>query len=110
MAEINVPNMANNIKSIPDIIKNTPRKKIIIISIIAGAVVILIVLIILGFIYFNKLKKSGYNFDLTIFDKINEGATKGVLPSINTNALENKPDVNPVDAANPIKQIKTNPF
>jgi len=38
-------------------------------------------------------------------------AVKGTVPSINTtNPIENKPDLNPADAANPIKNIKTNPF
>jgi len=43
-------------------------------------------------------------------DKITESATKGVLPSIGTNPLENKPDINPADKANPFKNIITNPF
>ncbi|MFH0712553.1 MAG: hypothetical protein V2A55_01735 [Candidatus Jorgensenbacteria bacterium] len=36
----------------------------------------------------------------------------GDLPEINplSNPLEELPDVNPVDAANPFKGIKTNPF
>ncbi|MEW5907596.1 MAG: hypothetical protein AB1643_00210 [Patescibacteria group bacterium] len=43
-------------------------------------------------------------------EKITEGATKGVLPSIQTNPLEDKPDVNPADKANPFKDIYKNPF
>jgi hypothetical protein len=43
-------------------------------------------------------------------EKITESATKGVLPSIGTNPLESKPDLNPADKANPFKNIKTNPF
>ena len=42
--------------------------------------------------------------------KITENATKGILPSIGTNPLESKPDVNPADKANPFKNIITNPF
>ncbi len=53
----------------------------------------------------NALDKAGETLN-----KIIEGATKGVLPSIGTNPLENKPDVNPVDKANPFKNIITNPF
>jgi len=34
----------------------------------------------------------------------------GTLPSIQTNPLEDRPNINPADAANPIKNIKTNPF
>jgi len=43
-------------------------------------------------------------------EKITESAAKGALPSIGTNPLENKPDVNPADKANPFKNIITNPF
>ncbi|MDD5356347.1 MAG: hypothetical protein PHY56_07425 [Candidatus Omnitrophica bacterium] len=43
-------------------------------------------------------------------DKLNESATRGVLPSIQTNPLENKPDINPADKANPYKNTTTNPF
>ncbi|MFH1608645.1 MAG: hypothetical protein ABH951_01340 [Patescibacteria group bacterium] len=42
--------------------------------------------------------------------KITDSATQGVLPGINTNPLENKPEINPVDKTNPFKDIKTNPF
>ncbi len=35
---------------------------------------------------------------------------EGVLPEIQPNALENKPDINPMNAVNPIQDIKTNPF
>ena len=41
---------------------------------------------------------------------ITDSATKGTLPSIQTNPLEEKPDLNPVDKTNPYKDIKTNPF
>jgi flagellar basal body-associated protein FliL len=43
-------------------------------------------------------------------DRLNKSATRGVLPSIQTNPLENKPDINPADKANPYKNIITNPF
>jgi flagellar basal body-associated protein FliL len=32
------------------------------------------------------------------------------VPSVSTNPLDNKPDINPVDQTNPFKNIKTNPF
>jgi len=35
---------------------------------------------------------------------------EGVLPALQPNALENKPDINPMNAANPIGDIKINPF
>ncbi|MDD5430897.1 MAG: hypothetical protein PHP03_01600 [Candidatus Pacebacteria bacterium] len=39
-----------------------------------------------------------------------EDITGAVLPDINTNPLENKPNINPVDQTNPFKDIQTNPF
>lgn len=43
---------------------------------------------------------------------ITESATQGVLPSINStaNPYENVSETNPVEKANPFKNIKTNPF
>lgn len=43
-------------------------------------------------------------------EEITDSATKGVLPELQPNPLENKPNINPAEAANPIKDIKTNPF
>ncbi len=42
----------------------------------------------------------------------NQVVNKIPLPSLSgsTNPLENKPDVNPVNASNPLRSIKTNPF
>ncbi|MDP2703840.1 MAG: hypothetical protein Q8P01_01310 [bacterium] len=39
-----------------------------------------------------------------------ETPDKEVAPSVSTNPLDNKPDINPVDQTNPFKNIKTNPF
>ncbi len=68
-------------------------------------IIIVVILIALGIIWFfwnEKIKTEA--------GKIIENATKGALPSINTNPLENKPDINPADKANPFTNIKTNPF
>ncbi len=80
--------------------------------------IIIIVVIILGvggYFYWDKIQKT--NPGTSALEKIGEAAkkitdsvTKGVLPSIQTNPLENKPDLNPADKANPYKNIKTNPF
>lgn len=51
------------------------------------------------------LEKAG-----EVAEKITESATQGALPSIQTNPLENQPDINPVSKTNPFKKIKTNPF
>ena len=88
-------------------------KKVILIIIIA---VVVVGLAIGGYFFWNHWKKSASSGNKAIenagnvTDKITEGATKGVLPSIGANPLESKPDVNPVDKANAFKNIKTNPF
>ena len=91
-------------------IMNMPKKMIFII--IAG--ILLIVLSIAGYFYWINIKKSAVQNSLknnsNTAEDITNSATKGVLPSIQTNPLENKPDVNPADKANPFKDIKINPF
>jgi len=80
-------------------------------------VVAVVLLIGLGtYLYFNNLKEPKETPEENILENINQTAeqiteqtTKGVLPSIQTNPLEDKPDVNPANT-NPIKDIKTNPF
>lgn len=86
------------------------KKLIIIVSV--SVVLLIIVLGAVGYFYFFKKSVSFNFFDQykTTGQDIIDNATKGTLPSINTNPLENKPDVNPASAANPIKNIKTNPF
>ncbi len=85
-------------------------KKIII---IIGAIV-LIALIIGGYFAWNKYqqtsKSKSLNEAVNTADKLNKAVTGGVLPSLSANPMENKPDLNPADKANPIKNIKTNPF
>lgn len=88
-------------------------KKVILIIIIA---VVVVGLAIGGYFFWNHWKKSASPENKAIenageaAEKLTESATKGVLPSIGTNPLESKPDVNPVDKANAFKNIKTNPF
>ena len=93
---------------IENISKKSKRTIIVII-----AVVLLIILAGAGYLYWNNLKKSKAGIlekagDLR--EKLTESATKGTLPQITINPLENKPDINPADKANPFKNIKTNPF
>lgn len=89
-----------------------PKKEILMIA----AVVLIIVLAVGGYFWWNSWKSSTSSENKALenagaaADKITESATKGVLPSIGTNPLENKPDVNPADKANPFKNIITNPF
>ncbi len=88
-------------------------KKVILIIIIA---VVVVGLVIGGYFIWNNWKKSVSSENKALdeageaTEKLTESATKGVLPSIGTNPLESKPDVNPVDKANAFKNIKTNPF
>ncbi len=82
--------------------------------IIVAVILLVIILAAGGYFYWNNFKSSKEKNELEkageAADKITESATKGVLPSIQTNPLENKPDVNPADKANPFKDIKINPF
>jgi predicted negative regulator of RcsB-dependent stress response len=82
--------------------------------IIITAVVLLIGLIVAGYLYWQKTKAKPEEQALEkageAAEKITESATKGVLPSLKTNPLENQPDINPASQANPFKNIKTNPF
>lgn len=78
---------------------------------IVVAVIVVLLLVGLG-VYLNKSKPSGNQpaKESTPAETLIENATKGTLPSLETNPLENKPDLNPADKANPFTDIKTNPF
>lgn len=96
------------------------------ILIIAIAIVLLAILITGGYLFYLKSKTSAVSpavptnnsktedlIKTNIAEdsaKITEDATKGVLPQIQTNPLDQKPDLNPVSKTNPYKNIKTNPF
>ena len=95
---------------VKEYIMNMPKKVIFIII----AVIVLISLAIGGYFFWNNWKKSETknaleNASNTVED-ITNSATKGVLPSIQTNPLENKPDINPASKTNPYKNIIINPF
>lgn len=83
---------------------NNNINKLILISAVALAIGLAI-----GYFFWQKYKTPKLTPEETA-EKITESAAKGVLPSIQTNPLENKPDINPADKANPFKNIKTNPF
>ena len=86
------------------------KKTIIMIS----ASALIIILLIAGYFYwsYQKNKNPNYNTDYLTngAEDITNSATKGILPSFQTNPLETKPDINPADKANPFTNIKTNPF
>ena len=84
------------------------NKKILISAIV---VVLIIVLGAVGYLCWSKKIKTNIFDSLgDMAGKITDSATKGVLPSLNTNPLGSKPDINPADKANPFKDIKINPF
>ena len=91
-------------------IMNMPRKTVFIIV----AIVLLIVLGIASYFYWiNSNKKPVVQGSLDVggtAEDITNSATKGVLPSLQNNPLQDNPDINPASNANPIKNIKTNPF
>lgn len=84
--------------------------------ILAVAVVLIIGLGIAGYFYWTDWRKTPEEKVLEkageAAEKITESATRGVLPELGgqTNALEDKPDINPVSQTNPFSGIKTNPF
>lgn len=90
-------------------INNKMNKKTLIIII---AVILILALGVGGYLYWSKKSKIENVLDKAsdALQKLTEDAAKGVLPSIQTNPLEDKPDINPADKANPYKDIKINPF
>ncbi len=79
--------------------------------IIIVAVLLAIAAAALAYIFFLNPKKSTQSpaSDLPDID-LGQANSQGVLPSLDTNPLENKPDINPIDQTNPYKNIKINPF
>ncbi|MDP2638994.1 MAG: hypothetical protein Q8P06_02390 [Candidatus Azambacteria bacterium] len=100
MVELN-----ESMKMLAEIPAETPKKEILMI-----VAVVLIIGLAVGYYFWRNSTFSKSNNAGETADKITESATKGVLPSIGTNPLESKPDVNPADKANPFKNIITNPF
>lgn len=86
------------------------RKKIIIVGIVAAVLAAGTG----GYFYYQKFKKAEEVDAIqnagNVAEDLGKQAAQGVLPSIGTNPLENKPDVNPVSKTNPFSDIKTNPF
>lgn len=84
------------------------------ITFIIIAVILLVALSAGSYFYWIKYRQSKVVNPLddanNSAEDITNNATKGVIPEIQTNPLEDKPDVNPADKANPFRDIKTNPF
>lgn len=81
-------------------------------KILITAVILIIAVGVGGYFYWNRKSKIENALDKAggALQKLTDSITKGVLPSIQTNPFENKPDINPADKANPYKDIKINPF
>lgn len=99
-------NQIHNHYSLGDILNFVVKNKKIII--IVSATALLFTVLIAWYIVRNISIK---NSSSTSQDQSNVNqATKGALPSISTNPLEDKPNLNPAEQSNPIKEVKTNPF
>lgn len=68
------------------------------------SIVLIVLVAVAGYLLFNSSSQRA--------EDISKIVNQGVLPSLgdSTNPMENKPDINPVDAFNPFRDIKTNPF
>lgn len=69
-------------------------------------IVILISILVIVYLFLGSKMFSGPEEDMS------QIINQGVLPSLgeSTDPLKNKPDINPLDASNPFRSIKTNPF
>ncbi len=81
------------------------------------AVVLIVAAVAAGYWYYEYYQKSHKVTGTDALEQagntaedLGKNASQGVLPSVQINPLEDKPDINPADKANPFKNIKTNPF
>lgn len=99
-------NQIHNHYSLGDIFNFVVKNKKILI--VVSATVLLFAVLISWYIVWNISIK---NSSSTSQDQSNVNqAIKGALPSISTNPLEDKPNLNPAEQSNPIRKVKTNPF
>ena len=84
----------------------TPKFKPLYIS---GVVIVIVAALVTWYLIGRSAETPG---EKAVGDLEDALESAGALPEINplSNPLEEMPDVNPVDAANPFKGIKTNPF
>jgi hypothetical protein len=66
------------------------------------SVIILLILIGTGYWYMQSGKSE--------IQVETETPQAEVVPSVSTNPLDDKPNVNPIDQTNPFTNVKTNPF
>ena len=85
------------------------QKNLYFIILIVGIVVVAGV----GFWYWQQQQAPAPPVDLPpAAEKQDGGTTYGTLPEVDStsNPLENAPDINPINKANPLKDIYNNPF
>ncbi len=84
----------------------TPKSKPFFIS---GVVIVIVAALVTWYLIERSTETPG---EKAVGDLEDALESAGALPEIDplSNPLEEMPDVNPVDAANPFKGIKTNPF
>lgn len=72
-------------------------------------IIIIVAAAIAGYFYWRGAPKEE---QLPEPPKASDPAVSGTLPTLNpqTNILENVPEINPVDKANPFKDVYKNPF
>lgn len=77
-------------------------------------IIVVVLIIIVGgyFAWKSFFKKSPEEKAADVFEKTTKSAGAGALPELTplANPLEKLPETNPVEKANPFKNIKTNPF
>lgn len=79
---------------------------------IAGLILAVLIAVAAGFWYWKKAAGTPEEKAAESAEKAVESATQGTLPEINplSNPLDKIPEVNPVEKANPFKDIYKNPF
>ena len=77
-------------------------------------VVIAAIVLIGGYFYFwkNPADEKKIEEEVVAPSKASVPAVSGTLPALNTetNVLEKVPEINPIDKANPFKDVYKNPF
>lgn len=89
-------------------------KKTLILIIVA--IILVIGLAIGGYFYWKSSRnimtddqQKALNDAIGAAESLADSINQGILPDLNSNPLENEPDVNPA-SANPLKDVKVNPF
>lgn len=86
-----------------------PRKKIVLVSL---AIVFVLALALGAYFYWPKpgTPSPTPTPEQAAGDLLIDNVNQAVLPDLNSNPLQNKPDINPAEQGNPFNNVKTNPF